>query len=118
MASEDKTQNFNEDLNKMTPPPSNIEVPKEETSQLSQILSGWGNKIKDTFGMLDEETKEISRKRLVHCDSCYMRSGTACDPRKQMKNNVTGEIVRGCGCNISAKSMSPHSSCPLGKWDN
>lgn len=117
MASEDKTQNFNEDLNKMIPPPSNIEVPKEEVSQLSQILSGWGNKIKDTFGMLDEETKELSRARLAHCDSCYMRTGNSCDPRKQMKNNITGEIAKGCGCNISAKSMSPHSICPLNKWD-
>jgi len=34
-----------------------------------------------------------------------------------MKNNQTGEVVRGCGCNISAKSMSPNSLCPLDKWD-
>ena len=119
MASEDKTQNFNEDLNKInnTPPPSSIETPQEETSQISQILSGWGNRFKDVFGLLDAETKEISRLRLIHCNSCYMRTNNSCDPRKQMKNNITGEVVKGCGCNISAKSMSPHSICPLGKWD-
>ena len=124
MASEDKTQNYNEDLKRMatklgiTPPPHSIETPKEETSQISQILSGWGNRIKDVFGVLDEETKELSRKRLLYCDSCLMRSGNTCDPRISMRNDVTGEEVRGCGCNISAKSMSPHSSCPLSKWDN
>lgn len=38
MASEDKTQNFNEDLNKPQP----ISTPESEASQISQILSGWG----------------------------------------------------------------------------
>ena len=83
MASEDRTQDYNDDLKRMSnklgiPTPQSIETPITETSQLSQILSGWG---------------------------------------KKMKDNATGEIVTGCGCNISAKSMSPHSSCPLNKWD-
>ena len=122
MASEDKTQEYNDDIKRMSeklgiPTPQSIETPKEETSQISQILSGWGNKIKEHFGVLDKETKEMSEKRLFLCNTCYMRSGNTCDPRKQMKNNQTGEVVRGCGCNISAKSMSPHSACPLEKWD-
>jgi len=113
MASEDKTQNFNEDLNKPQP----ISTPESEASQISQILSGWGNRIKDAFGMLDDETKALSEKRLLHCNTCYMRTGNTCDPRKSMTNNITGEVARGCGCNISAKSMSPSSKCPLYKWD-
>ena len=124
MASEERTENYNDDLKRMAekwgttpPPPQAIETPTGEASQISQILSGWGNRIKDAFGVLDAETKELSRLRLLHCNSCYMRSGNACDPRKSMTNNITGEIVKGCGCNISAKSMSPTSSCPLGKWD-
>lgn len=44
------------------PTPQSIETPITETSQLSQILSGWGNRIKDTFGILDEETKLMSEK--------------------------------------------------------
>jgi hypothetical protein len=122
MASEDRTQDYNDDLKRMSnklgiPTPQSIETPITETSQLSQILSGWGNRIKDTFGVLDEETKLMSEKRLLHCNVCYMRTGNTCDPRKKMKDDATGEIVTGCGCNISAKSMSPHSSCPLNKWD-
>jgi len=45
-----------------------------------------------------------------------MRSGHKCDPGKQGKNVKTGNMVNGCGCNIAAKTMSPGSSCPLGKW--
>ena len=64
MASEDRTQDYNDDLKRMSnklgiPTPQSIETPITETSQLSQILSGWGNRIKDTFGILDEETKLI-----------------------------------------------------------
>jgi len=127
MPSVDNTQNFNDDLkrmseklNAMTPPA--IITPKQqpktvEGSVISQILFGWGNKIKDHFGVLDDETKEMSRLRLEKCHSCYMRTKGSCDPRKSMTNNQTGEKVRGCGCNISAKSMSRTSRCPLGKWD-
>ena len=71
MASEDRTQDYNDDLKRMSnklgiPTPQSIETPITETSQLSQILSGWGNRIKDTFGILDEETKLMSEKRLLH----------------------------------------------------
>jgi len=113
MAEETNSQNYNTDPN-LTPQP--IETPDNEVSQLEQILVGWGNRIKDAFGALDTETKEMSRLRMLECNSCYMRTGNTCDPRKAMKNNDTGEIVRGCGCNISAKSMSPASQCPLNKW--
>ena len=124
MASEERTENYNDDLKRMAeklgttpPPPQAIETPTGETSQINQILSGWGNRIKDAFGVLDAETKELSRLRLLHCNSCYMRTSNTCDPRKSMTNNITGETVKGCGCNIAAKSMSPTSLCPLGKWD-
>lgn len=114
MASEERTENYSSGP---TPPPPSIPTPVSEVSQISQILSGWGNRIKDAFGVLDEETKEMSKKRMLICNTCYMRTGNTCDPRKSMKNNITGEIARGCGCNISAKSMSPASKCPLDRWD-
>lgn len=114
MAEETNSQNYNIDSKSI--PPSPITTPVPEVSQLEQIFVGWGNRVKDVFGALDSETKEMSRLRLLECNSCYMRSGNTCDPRKQMKNNITGEIARGCGCNISAKSMSPASVCPLSKW--
>lgn len=114
MAEETSSQNFNVDPKAV--PPTPIETPVPQASQLEQILVGWGNRIKDVFGALDAETKEMSRLRLLECNGCFMRTGNTCDPRKQAKNSVTGETVRGCGCNISAKSMSPDSLCPLGRW--
>ena len=85
-------------------------------SKLKEILDGWGNRIKDTFGTLDEDIKIMSQIRLEQCHSCSMRSGNVCDPTKQLKHIVTEQLVRGCGCNISAKTLSPDSECPAGKW--
>jgi hypothetical protein len=123
MASENKTQDFNQDLNRVAnkfgipqPPPSAIQTPVEQPSQLVQILDGWGNRVKDLFGVLDEETKRIGKERLFHCDSCHMRNGNTCDPRQTGINLKTGLPVTGCGCNISAKTLSPHSICPMDKW--
>lgn len=84
--------------------------------QLKEILDGWGNRIKDSFGILDEEIKTMAEIRLEQCHSCSMRSGNMCDPTKQIKHIVTEQMVRGCGCNISAKTLSPDSECPAGKW--
>jgi len=117
MAAEDRTQNYNDDLKRMSEKLGVPSPPAIETSQISQILIGWGNRIKDKFGLLDEKTKEISRERLLLCNVCDMRSGNTCDPRKQMMNKHTGNLVKGCGCNISAKSMSPEPACPLYIWD-
>lgn len=85
-------------------------------SKLKEILDGWGNRIKDTFGTLDEDIKIMSQIRLEQCNSCSMRTFNTCDPTKQIKHIVTEQLVRGCGCNISAKTLSPDSECPAGKW--
>jgi hypothetical protein len=45
-----------------------------------------------------------------------MRSGNTCDPNKQLKHIITEQVVNGCGCNIAAKTLSPDSECPAGKW--
>lgn len=98
----------------ITPPA--IKTPDEQPSQISQIFTGWANYIKDKFDRLSPEIKQLSESRLKSCDACHMRSGHKCDPSKQGKNVKTGNMVNGCGCNIAAKTMSPGSSCPLGKW--
>lgn len=85
-------------------------------SKLKEILDGWGNVVKDRFGVLDEEIKVMAQIRLEQCDSCSMRSGNICDPKKELKHIVTEQLVNGCGCNISAKTLSPNSECPAGKW--
>ena len=80
------------------------------------ILEGWGNYVRDKFDILDSDTQELAAKRLTHCDSCHMRTGNSCDTQKWGLHKVTKQKVYGCGCNISAKTLSKGSQCPLGKW--
>ena len=85
-------------------------------SQIREILEGWGNVIKDQFNAVDIVTKTISKKRLVECDPCSIRQGNTCSPQIYGYHVITKERKNGCGCNISAKTLSPTSGCPLGKW--
>jgi len=98
----------------ITPPV--IKTPDQQPSQISQIFTGWANYVKDRFDALDPAVKELSEARLLHCDSCHMRTTHKCDPKKVGTHVKTGQQIHGCGCNIAAKTMSPGSSCPLGKW--
>lgn len=86
------------------------------TPLIEQILTGWGNYIKSAFVELDPELKEEGQKRLEICDPCDMRNGGTCSTQKQGIHVVTGQKVRGCGCRLAAKALSPGSVCPLGKW--
>ena len=91
--------------------------PEPKTPNIvSQILTGWGNLVKSHFVDLDPQLKIISSNRLIICNSCHMRSGGTCDPRKKGIHAVTGEEKTGCGCRLAAKALSPGSECPLGKW--
>ena len=85
-------------------------------SKISEILEGWGNVIKDNFNAVDPETKELSKKRLISCDICTLRQGNVCSPSIFGYHIETNERKNGCGCNISAKTLSRSSQCPLGKW--
>ena len=31
-------------------------------------------------------------------------------------NIETGKVRKGCGCNLSAKTLDSNSECPLAKW--
>ena len=85
-------------------------------SQLREILEGWGNVIKDQFNAVDPVTKAVSKKRLELCDPCGLRQGNVCSPQIYGYHIITEERKNGCGCNIAAKTLSPSSQCPLGKW--
>ena len=85
-------------------------------SQIREILEGWGNVIKDQFNAVDIVTKTISKKRLLECEPCSLRQGNTCSPQIYGYHAITKERKNGCGCNISAKTLSPPSQCPLGKW--
>lgn len=84
--------------------------------QLENILTGWGNLVKDKFNLLDEDTKYIASIRMMHCNGCPIRKNNVCDPNGQIKNLVTGKLVKGCGCNVAAKTLAPKAHCPAAKW--
>lgn len=83
---------------------------------MEEIITGWANVIKDKFDLLDESTKEIAQYRMAHCTTCTMRIDNTCSKARQGANVKTLETVSGCGCNLSAKTLSPNSQCPLSKW--
>ena len=85
-------------------------------SQIREILEGWGNVIKDQFDSVEPVTKAISKKRWQCCDDCSLRQGNTCSPQIYGYHVITNKRKNGCGCNISAKTLSPTSQCPLGKW--
>ena len=85
-------------------------------SQLREIIEGWANVVKDQFNAVDPVTKAISKKRLELCDPCGLRQGNTCSPQIYGYHVITEERKNGCGCNIAAKTLSPSSQCPLGKW--
>ena len=84
--------------------------------QLNQILEGWGNLIKDKIGTLHPPIKAVAEQRLKHCDRCSIRKGNVCDPNQTITSVITNKPVKGCGCNIAAKTLAMSASCPAGKW--
>lgn len=85
-------------------------------SKILEIVEGWANVVKDQFNAVDPITKEVSKKRLLKCNDCDIRVSNTCSPNKFGINIITEQRVNGCGCNIAAKTLSPSSRCPLGKW--
>jgi hypothetical protein len=87
-------------------------------SKLNEIINGWGNALKGTFNLLPESTKKMAEKRIIICNVCPVRFHLICNPMASGRNVKTGEIVRGCGCVLSAKILSTdeNTKCPLGKW--
>jgi len=84
--------------------------------QINQILEGWGNLIKDSLNILHPPIKAVAEIRLKHCDKCPIRKNNICDPNKTIENVITKKLVKGCGCNIAAKTLSMKAQCPASKW--
>ncbi len=83
---------------------------------LKEILDGWGNLVKDKLKLLQPSLKEMAKHRMLICNICELRSFAICNPTKSGINVITGEIRKGCGCGLPAKTLSPSSKCPLDKW--
>jgi hypothetical protein len=85
-------------------------------NSILNILEGWGRLVADKFDRLDEETKQVASKRMSICDSCELRLGSICNPSKVAPHTVTGNLVKGCGCNLPAKTLATKTVCPRGLW--
>lgn len=96
---------------------------------LSEILEGWGNSIKDKFNLLnDPDLKAKSEKRLLICNSCLLRDNNTCSRKRtgfvvktfryrdEEVDRMKGQMVNGCGCSLSAKSLCDNCQCPRGLW--
>lgn len=96
---------------------------------IKNILEGWGNSIKDKFGLLNNpELKLKSEKRLLICDKCSLRDNNTCSRKREgivvvdffynvlEKPRKIGQVVKGCGCSLSAKSLCNTCQCPRGLW--
>lgn len=96
---------------------------------ISQILEGWGNSIKDKFNLLNNpELKIKSEKRLLICNTCNLREGNTCSKKRtgfvletfrygsEKVDRIKGQLVKGCGCNLSSKSLCNDCQCPCNYW--
>lgn len=96
---------------------------------INDILEGWGNSIKDKFGLLNPELKTKGEKRLLICDTCPLRDNNRCSTtrkgraivtftyKKEKNPRIKGTVYSGCGCSLSAKTVCDNCQCPLGKWE-
>lgn len=84
--------------------------------EINQILEGWGNLIKDKLNLLPAHIKAVAQIRLQKCHQCSIRKNNVCDPGSEIENIQTKKIVKGCGCNIAAKTLAMEAQCPAGKW--
>lgn len=66
-------------------------------SLLDEIYQGWKN-----YAFPNPIVEAMAKKRALICVNCL----------KMRPNKVCSH----CGCYIPAKTRSPKSKCPLGKW--
>ncbi len=65
-------------------------------SKLTEIVQGWKNVI-----FPNKEAEQMAIKRAVICAECPFNINNTCQQ---------------CGCPLIAKTRSPQSKCPEGKW--
>jgi len=83
---------------------------------INQVIEGWTNLLKSKFGNLDSELFELSKKRIIICNSCQLFKNNVCDRNNMIPHEKTGEMVCGCGCILAAKTLCKECVCPAGKW--
>ena len=86
-----------------------------------EIVEGWFNHIFD-----NPTIKEEAERRASVCAECPLNKNNVCSSKIAAKatkdftykgeDRKAGEYYTGCGCPLSAKTKSPSSECPLGRW--
>lgn len=79
---------------------------------IKQIIEGHMKLIRNKDLIL----KDLSQKRLRHCNSCNLYNGITCSSKRFAEHLETGDQTSGCGCNMVAKVLVYNVDCPLAKW--
>lgn len=101
--------------------------------EIKNIIVGWSRGILEKLNSLEllygKEEAEVIRKeaarKLKICETCHLRSGDICNPKKfgkavksfiyRGKLREIGKMYPGCNCSLGEKALSD-SQCPLGKF--
>lgn len=94
----------------------------ELRAKIKEIIQGWKNHLSNA----PIDIARLSDTRMQICGRCSLNIGNFCSKNKEgyaltkfMYNGeerFPGYKYKGCGCYLPAKTKSPTSSCPLGKW--
>lgn len=80
------------------------------------IIKGWYYKlIKKKLNAISYDILQQSYVRKSYCDNCPLNTNGWCDTSKE-ELDINGEIVKGCGCELEAKQLSPTEHCPRLLW--
>lgn len=82
---------------------------------LSEIYEGFKN-----YNFPTEDIEKEAMRRASICSACPHANPE--HPFKKLLDDNRIEMIKGlgcdkCGCLLSAKTRSPLSKCPIGKWE-
>ena len=80
------------------------------------IIKGWYYKlVKKNLNIISYDVLQQAIVRKSFCDNCPLNTNGWCDSSKEAED-IHGEIVVGCGCELEAKQLTPESFCPRLLW--
>ena len=83
---------------------------------LLSIAKGWYLKlIGKQLNQIPYYELQQANIRKSYCDNCPLNTKGWCDTSKEAED-INGEIVNGCGCELEAKRLLKDQSCPRLLW--
>lgn len=88
----------------------------------ADVIEGCSNAYLLDYLNVSEEKKlkvrKVSIYRLKICADCHMNNNGSCDNSgsRTIKDEDTGAMVIGCGCNLKCKTALLGVSCPANRW--